>query len=49
MQFYINRSEWGYSHDMADLGLVPVSHQHAIIETDDGYVEIKFRCVKHQV
>ena len=48
-RFFCCRSEWGYSHAMADLGLVPVSHHHPLIETDDGCLEIVFRWMKHPV
>ena len=43
------RSEWGFSHEMADLGLEPLTHHNAVIEASDGYVEIKFKCTKNRV
>ena len=43
------RSEWGFSHEMADFGLVPMTHHNAVIEAINGYVEIKFKCTKSPV
>ena len=43
------RDEWGYSHEMADLGLVPITHRSAVIPTSDGNLEIRFKCTKEPV
>ena len=49
MLFGAFRSEWGFSHEMADLGLEPLTHHNAVIEAIGGYVEIKFKCTKSPV
>lgn len=43
------RSEWGYSHEMAALGLTAQTHSDAIIETDTGSVDLRFKCEKEPV
>ena len=44
-----NRNKWGLSHGMEDLGLVPITHHDAVIETQDGHIEIRFNCSKEMV
>ena len=40
------RQEWGPGKDLADAGLVPVTHQDAVIEADQGAVEVRFQTKK---
>ena len=40
------RQEWGPGKDLADAGLVPVTHQDAVIEADQGAVQVRFQSTK---
>ena len=40
------RQEWGPGKDLADAGLVPLTHQDAVIEADEGAVQVRFQATK---
>lgn len=40
------RQDWGPGKDLADAGLLPVSHQDAVIEAEEGVVELRFQTTK---
>ena len=40
------RQEWGPGKDLADAGLVPITHEDAVIEADEGAVQLRFQTTK---
>ena len=41
------RHEWGPGHDLARLGLTPMTHTEGLIEVEDGETEIRFKADKN--
>lgn len=40
------RQEWGPGRDLAKAGIVPITHQDAVIEAEEGSVELRFKTTK---
>ena len=40
------RQEWGPGRDLAKAGIVPITHQDAVIEAEEGSAELRFKTTK---
>ncbi|XP_068679681.1 kyphoscoliosis peptidase-like isoform X2 [Montipora foliosa] len=40
------RQEWGPGKDLADAGLIPITHHNAVIQAAKGLVELRFKTTK---
>lgn len=40
------RQEWGPGRDLAKAGIIPITHQDAVIEAEEGSAELRFKTTK---